>query len=640
MGGGGEGTDAFRKSHEIDGSAVGEQTDYQMKITVNYGDRHDLENEDYDEVGYAIIDSGDSSRPGCTTVFPTIIMRDPETMEPVLWNGKYWAVATSRTDGWTTGEFDIYSSTDLLSWTEEYRNVIPDVAATWENNIYIASSFSYHEGDANPFLIFYPALDAGGRVRDGAARSNDMQNWTKNPNNPLFEYQNATWALLGCEVFSIAKLSVDAAPHKWIAIFEGESGADRQGIGIAYNDDDDPDTTGWTFSNRSFSSCAAGVVREVDPWIYRDGGRYFIFYEIYPSGQAARPAGGMWADEADVFTEDTGWTRFTTNPILGSMTGAAHKCGMLYGVLLDDVLYLPFLNDIIGSTMAIADLRDQVTLDGKCRTDFGDVRFTEDDGVTELDYWIESKTDGDNAIFWVEIPTILADPNTVTIYIYYGKADATTTSNMSDTFIDSNPMETLAEFDARFTKVAGDDRVLDEATFDRTVIKLPDTSAVTSTTYTTPIAFPTDRKYVFKYYYTAILTGAKYPNGSFWVMGNSGANILYFAGARGGDTSPKRLRTDTSYIFGTFIESVLNWWELIVDGASRQVLNVKVEDGDEYSTDKSFGAAFDPDVLQLLDVGSSGLGNGWFGAWFIREYVDPEPTHGDWGAEEGVMWPF
>jgi len=32
---------------------------------------------------------------------------------------------------------------------------------------------------------------------------------------------------------------------------------------------------------------------------------------------------------------------------------------------------------------------EDVYLDGKCEEDFGDVRFTEDDGVTELDYWIE-----------------------------------------------------------------------------------------------------------------------------------------------------------------------------------------------------------------------------------------------------------
>ncbi|MEM3697109.1 MAG: hypothetical protein QXQ94_06380, partial [Candidatus Bathyarchaeia archaeon] len=35
---------------------------------------------------------------------------------------------------------------------------------------------------------------------------------------------------------------------------------------------------------------------------------------------------------------------------------------------------------------------ENVYLNSHCRTDFGDVRFTDDDGETVLDYWMESKT--------------------------------------------------------------------------------------------------------------------------------------------------------------------------------------------------------------------------------------------------------
>jgi len=80
------------------------------------------------------------------------------------------------------------------------------------------------------------------------------------------------------------------------------------------------------------------------------------------------------------------------------------------------------------------DSGEDVYLDSKCRTDFGDVRFTDDDGSTELDYWMESKTDSDNAVFWVEVKDDLST-NAQTIYVYYGKADATTTSNGTNTFL-------------------------------------------------------------------------------------------------------------------------------------------------------------------------------------------------------------
>lgn len=52
------------------------------------------------------------------------------------------------------------------------------------------------------------------------------------------------------------------------------------------------------------------------------------------------------------------------------------------------------------------DSGEDVYLNGKCRSDFADLRFTDSDGVTELPYWIESKVDGDYAIVWVRIPKI------------------------------------------------------------------------------------------------------------------------------------------------------------------------------------------------------------------------------------------
>jgi hypothetical protein len=80
------------------------------------------------------------------------------------------------------------------------------------------------------------------------------------------------------------------------------------------------------------------------------------------------------------------------------------------------------------------DSGEDVYLSSHCREDFGDVRFTDDDGVTELDYWMEEKVDSDYAVFWVEVADDLSSQSQ-TIYIYYGKSDATTTSNGANTFI-------------------------------------------------------------------------------------------------------------------------------------------------------------------------------------------------------------
>jgi len=77
-----------------------------------------------------------------------------------------------------------------------------------------------------------------------------------------------------------------------------------------------------------------------------------------------------------------------------------------------------------------------LAFDGLCRTDFGDVRFTDDDGHTELDYWLDGDgtEEGVSATFWVEVLDSLSS-GTQTIYAYFGDSAGTTTSSMVDTFL-------------------------------------------------------------------------------------------------------------------------------------------------------------------------------------------------------------
>jgi parallel beta-helix repeat protein len=80
-----------------------------------------------------------------------------------------------------------------------------------------------------------------------------------------------------------------------------------------------------------------------------------------------------------------------------------------------------------------ADTDEDVYCNDHCRTDFGDIRFTDSSGAVLLAYWMENKTDGDNAVFWVKVADDLSS-SSVTIYVYYGNTSASTTSNGSDTF--------------------------------------------------------------------------------------------------------------------------------------------------------------------------------------------------------------
>lgn len=62
------------------------------------------------------------------------------------------------------------------------------------------------------------------------------------------------------------------------------------------------------------------------------------------------------------------------------------------------------------------------------RPDFADIRFYDSATYQELPYWVETKTDSTTATFWVKTRT------SSTIYLYYGNAAATSSSNGATTF--------------------------------------------------------------------------------------------------------------------------------------------------------------------------------------------------------------
>ena len=78
------------------------------------------------------------------------------------------------------------------------------------------------------------------------------------------------------------------------------------------------------------------------------------------------------------------------------------------------------------------DSGSDVYLSLKCQKNFDDVRFTAADGLTLLNYWLETKTDVDYAVFWVKVNGNLGSNQT--IYIYYGNTTISSAGNMQKTF--------------------------------------------------------------------------------------------------------------------------------------------------------------------------------------------------------------
>lgn len=81
-----------------------------------------------------------------------------------------------------------------------------------------------------------------------------------------------------------------------------------------------------------------------------------------------------------------------------------------------------------------ADSGNTVYLGLQSQADFDDIRFTDDDGTTLLDYWRESYTASDSALFWVEVQDSIGISETIQFYIYYGRDSVNTTSNGDATF--------------------------------------------------------------------------------------------------------------------------------------------------------------------------------------------------------------
>jgi len=263
---------------------------------------------------------------------------------------------------------------------------------------------------------------------------------------------------------------------------------------------------------------------------------------------------------------------------------------------------------------------DDVYLNSHSRTDFGDVRFTDDDGSTELDYWMESKVDGDYAVFWVEVADDLSSQNQ-TIYVYYGKADATTTSNGYNTFL------VFANFNDGtidgFTIVVG--------SFDNPSDYLRSINTGANT------AWKGD-----SYSNYALACKVRVPTGiTVKEMG-----ILARWTKEGADKNSYLFRIQSTTLWELY-KNVDNVWTLLDSGSGSYAANTwyKLEL-------RPYGTAL-KGYINDADIGcsatDSSLSSGWAGVrgynnpatqyhhfddFRVRKFVDPEPSHGAWGSEE------
>lgn len=76
-----------------------------------------------------------------------------------------------------------------------------------------------------------------------------------------------------------------------------------------------------------------------------------------------------------------------------------------------------------------------ITYDSDMQTDFDDIRFVNLAETTELSYYIETKSNSNWALVWVNFTDVINTTNVTVAYMYYGNAGASSNSNITSTFI-------------------------------------------------------------------------------------------------------------------------------------------------------------------------------------------------------------
>jgi hypothetical protein len=103
------------------------------------------------------------------------------------------------------------------------------------------------------------------------------------------------------------------------------------------------------------------------------------------------------------------------------------------------------LTNVDAVTYTDAVVKLTVAYDADMQADFDDLRFTEDDGLTPTEHYIESYAASDEAIVWVKVPTIANVNDRFCVYVLWrgtvSDASATTTFSAMDDFEDNNTSE-------------------------------------------------------------------------------------------------------------------------------------------------------------------------------------------------------
>lgn len=267
---------------------------------------------------------------------------------------------------------------------------------------------------------------------------------------------------------------------------------------------------------------------------------------------------------------------------------------------------------------------ESVDCGGLCLSNFNDIRFTNSDGYTLLNYWIESisgTTPNQLATIWIKFDSI-GTTNT-TFYMYYGKSDATSVSNNSNMFIFYDDFERGNNGDAVGGLWRGDNTVAtistDHAFIGNRSAKLASNSTDWSININIPFTTNSDG------YAVSI---------KFWKE-NAASFDLWI------ENNPKAIQVGCKATEDIYVSSVLDstkncladqWDEIEVKNIrwSSSKYDLYYTGGQLAKSDCATVSDTGVDIIALYDRASGAGNETYFDNIIIRNYVSPEPSWGTW----------
>jgi len=409
-----------RIAHIINGSSSS-QSDYQIKINVYYDGFLPLIGENYTKYGSNPLTVPES---GYGSVHPDVLYFPSGQDGYKFWMYYEQAIAS--------GNADIYlvRSNDGLTWT-----------ATGVSNPIISSHpvAGSHIPDPDVLKIgsTWYMWTGGYEPADRIFlwTSSDGKTWTSYSLAPVLSFNasnnfESLWVRTAAVIYN----TTESKFYMWYTGYNGTVGQ----IGLAWSNN------GYNWTKDYANNPVIGFSKYDDD----SGGYSHINVVAYAGEYWMHAAGGHLFRSKDKIS----WVRSINNPVIKQGTGWENNYlyrmswtqnATGYGQIINNQMQLYYSaregsgNYGIGlanSSFIIDTDYSSINMNGTCKTDFGDIRFTSSDGSTELKYWIEKRFNGNWSVFWVKVPTIPASPSSTTIYMYWGNATASTTSNGDETF--------------------------------------------------------------------------------------------------------------------------------------------------------------------------------------------------------------